>query len=418
MTGLAYVAYEKRKEEECRHYLKMAALASTPNSPQPWMTWARFEESQGNLDTAKSIIATAMESLTPPTKSDDDDVQQQQQEWIAFLDNRLRLESATAAAANDDDDPSSSIDAVFRQTVALFPQQWTFYDALASHCHERGETSRAQELYRMAIELSRTHNDGAIATNTAIRHYAQDEMMEGNYENALAILSSVTTEAVSTTSNSDGLQELYYVQAVCEWHLGDTNQAKEMFEIAAAIPSSLSSTIYFGRASLEVARGNLILAQHFLGLAWKESSNTKKKTADHHQHRFNIWKLWKRVAIQLEQPKLVDECQRQIDRLRQDTASTVDLVESVLQALPLWSDDKSNALPRIRSDVSEVLTPVSYLEQDPWADQLALSSKHSIGSTRLPSLPALVQVAEEEGMGATPSLQLEGAIKNGGSSTY
>jgi tetratricopeptide (TPR) repeat protein len=59
-SALAYVAYEKNKIEECRHWLRKSVSLNNGRHAQGWVSLAQLEESEDNLDTARSICIAAI----------------------------------------------------------------------------------------------------------------------------------------------------------------------------------------------------------------------------------------------------------------------------------------------------------------------------------------------------------------------
>ena len=59
-SALAAVAYEKRDLEECRFWLRKSVALNNGRHAQGWVSMAQMEESEGNIDTARSICIAAI----------------------------------------------------------------------------------------------------------------------------------------------------------------------------------------------------------------------------------------------------------------------------------------------------------------------------------------------------------------------
>lgn len=59
-TSLARVAYELGEIDSCRSWLKKAVAINNGRHAKGWLTWSRFEESEMNLDAARSVCVAAL----------------------------------------------------------------------------------------------------------------------------------------------------------------------------------------------------------------------------------------------------------------------------------------------------------------------------------------------------------------------
>ena len=59
-SALAYVSYEKNKLEECRHWLRKSVALNNGRHAQGWVSLAQLEESETNIDTARSVCIAAI----------------------------------------------------------------------------------------------------------------------------------------------------------------------------------------------------------------------------------------------------------------------------------------------------------------------------------------------------------------------
>jgi tetratricopeptide (TPR) repeat protein len=59
-SALAYVAYEKEDLAACRHWLRKSVGLNRGRHAQGWVSWAQLEESEGEIETARSVCISAI----------------------------------------------------------------------------------------------------------------------------------------------------------------------------------------------------------------------------------------------------------------------------------------------------------------------------------------------------------------------
>jgi hypothetical protein len=145
-----------------------------------------------------------------------------------------------------------------------------------------------------------------------------------------------------------GLPELLLTWAICEWHLGSTDRSEELFGHAlrlAPADSEFKSFVLYSIARFKYHRGELLLAQHCVGLALKECPAPSGDG--------KLWELWALIARDMGNSKLEKEC----------------LENAALAATPVHTKDEEgkhlNDLLKARS--SRVTSSVEkFMRRDPW----------------------------------------------------
>ena len=108
---------------------------------------------------------------------------------------------------------------------------------------------------------------------------------------------------------------MYHAWAVCEWHLGNPDRAQVLLDQALRLTTATSSLedrrtralLFFSMAQLEDYKGQRpLLVQHFIGLALQENALPLKR-------RPGLWKLWAKVARDMGNESLRQECLGQAD---------------------------------------------------------------------------------------------------------
>ena len=93
---------------------------------------------------------------------------------------------------------------------------------------------RASELFLLACSQSSGQQ------GYPYRFHAEYEMSLSNYEKAQKILFrgvvALSQTAEGGLGNRNGMVELYYVWAVCEWHLENLSRAETLFDQLCAWP--------------------------------------------------------------------------------------------------------------------------------------------------------------------------------------
>ncbi|KAL7570021.1 hypothetical protein ACA910_017063 [Epithemia clementina (nom. ined.)] len=109
--------------------------------------------------------------------------------------------------------------------------------------------------------------------------------------------------------------ELYYVWAVCEWHLANFARAEILFDHALKSLGEerlqMKSLILYAKAKLYHCRDEPLLAQHCIGLCLKENAMPAGT-------KFQVWDLWAEVAAWMDNDKLSTRCRMIADKMRVD----------------------------------------------------------------------------------------------------
>ena len=331
VTALAYTAYEQGNYQTCRSWLRHAVSLNEGRHANAWVGLAQFEESQGNIDAARSACVSALAQYErrllkkfhrrPNNKQND-----------GVLSERALLEDPVAAKKafltqvpsyrsgdrffnvyrnwarlEERYGSKESVDEVYERASLAFPKEWKitmdwaeYYEALNMHGHARALFAES------CARASNRHAD-------PYRLYAQFEMNLGNHTGARQILyagaMSLSRAPDGGFGNQVGLAELFHTWAVCEWHLGEILRAENLFDHALRMTSpgesgsSLRAYILYSIAMLEHARGEHVLAQHCIGLSLKENSLPGGNA--------RVWNLWTSVAEELGNKDLANECREQ-----------------------------------------------------------------------------------------------------------
>jgi tetratricopeptide (TPR) repeat protein len=140
------------------------------------------------------------------------------------------------------------------------------------------------------------------------RMLGQFEMSQSNFHEARRIL-FLGTRAISQTDFMDavdrkGLPELLLTWAVCEWHLSNMDRAEDLFghalRLVSPSDSELKSFVLYSLARFKYHRGELLLAQHCVGLALKECPAPLGDG--------KLWDLWASIAREMGNEKLEKDC--------------------------------------------------------------------------------------------------------------
>jgi hypothetical protein len=164
-----------------------------------------------------------------------------------------------------------------------------------------------------------------------------------------------------------GLPELLLTWAVCEWHLGNMDRAEDLFGHAlrlATADSAFKSFVLYSIARFKYHRGELLLAQHCVGLALKECPAPSGDG--------KLWELWALIARDMGNSKLEKEC---LDNVA--VAATPGNTKDE-------EDKRLKELLKARSRVearSSVMTPnvEKLMRRDPW--QFKLFGSHESSRT-------------------------------------
>ena len=201
------------------------------------------------------------------------------------------------------------------------------------------------------------------------------EMSQSNFHEARRIL-FLGTRAISQTDFMDavdrkGLPELLLTWAVCEWHLRNMDRAEDLFGHALRLvppsDSELKSFVLYSIARFKYHRGELLLAQHCVGLALKEclapSGDGK------------LWELWANIARDMGNSKLEKDC-----------LDNVALALTPGKTMDEQGDNRDKDSLKTRSRVEEARlvdkpNVEKLMRRDPWQVKLFGSLDSSSGSS-------------------------------------
>lgn len=140
---------------------------------------------------------------------------------------------------------------------------------------------------------------------------AELEVSLSNYYDARKILflgaRAITQQNRTSLGDENGLSHLLHTWAICEWHVGNLDRAQDLFDHALRLSrgkeTPLRSFILYSIARLKHYKGEQHLAQHYVGLALMDNcmpgGNAK------------LWAFWAKVADEMEDSKLKEECLQQ-----------------------------------------------------------------------------------------------------------
>ena len=244
-----------------------------------------------------------------------------------------------------------------------------------------------------------------IDSSPTLRHadpfrlHAQFEMSLGNYREAQSILfrgaRAVSQSSDGGLGNRRGLAELFHTWAVCEWHLDNLDRAEVLFDHALRLTgageegSKLRSFILYSVARLEYYRGELLLAQHCIGLCLKENlmpgGNSK------------IWQLWADVAADMDNSGLERECLAQAEAARRDEDGNG--VKGLSRLLSMPPIHETSGLSNMKGPYMEQL-----MRREPWQYKLFVNSDLSSDFFTGVKLPNMKEVhGENQGIVKTTS---------------
>lgn len=304
-TSLAYVAYEEGQFEQCRSYLH-TALRDEGRCANAWVALAQFEESLGNIAAARSAAETGIahyerllmqrhkctvpkDSVTVrnplwrqriPTFRSGDRFHNVYRNWL-----RLEMRYGRLETAED----------VYERAIAAFPREYKIRIDMAQYYQQLNLLNKARQVLVSACDS--THAD-------PYRLLAELEMRQKNYMAAQKILYS---GALAVSQSRVGVPELFYIWALCEWHLGHFSHAEKLLDytIAASWTESLpKALIWYTRARLEWDRKEMSRTQHFIGLCLSEDRALPGGNGP-------VWDLWSNVAIAMGNTRLAQQCKEQ-----------------------------------------------------------------------------------------------------------
>lgn len=354
-NALAYVAYENGKPDQCRAWLRKAISLNDGRHANSWVALAQMEEAEGNIEKARNVCLAGISKyerglLSKWIKSHNiPELSNSKVDRYSATKIRNRLMTRVPVYRSGDRffnvyrnwarleeryGSSESVEEVYQRAFLAFPREWKLTIDWAQHYAKLNLYERADELFTAACSQSRgKHAD-------PFRFHAEYEMMaRGNYEKAQRILQSgamaISEKTGADLVNRNGIVELYYVWAICEWHLENLSVAEDLLDQALRMVTSgeegseMRSLIFYAKAKLMQYQNKPTLAQHFIGLCLKEESRIMRVNT------YKVWDLWAVVANDLGNTELSAQCQTIADQAKHDTApnSMMDLVSPHMQHL-------------------------------------------------------------------------------------
>jgi tetratricopeptide (TPR) repeat protein len=313
VTALAFCAYEEHNMDMCRTYLQRA-IDDNPRQAHAWMSLAQFEESLGNVEIGRNVCRTAIAQYEryllkkyqpkiindgPNNMATADPVAYKNEllrkiprkrsgdKFIHVYRTWLRMEGRYGTV--------ESFEEVYQQASAAFTDVRIQLDA-AQYYASHGLNELARKRFMEACK-------SWSQTVGAFHIFGLHEMKLGNFALAERIF---YTGAM--TGRSNGLAELLYAWAVCEWQTDQPQNAARLFEFAieeSGHDVRLRSFILYVAARFELSRDEYHRAQHFVG----------RCLADNPTHmpggKEQVWTLWKKIAEQMGDNKLAEHCHQQ-----------------------------------------------------------------------------------------------------------
>jgi tetratricopeptide (TPR) repeat protein len=291
------VAYEEEKSDQCRNWLHRAVRLNNGRHANGWVALAQFEESEGNVDAARSASMAGIGQYERGLleRSRNIKFQEKAVDERAFLEDPVALKNKflqTVPTYRSGDrffnvyrnwfrleeryGTIDSVEEVYERASVAFPHEWKIALDAAQYYVKLDIRGRARSLFAEACARAGSRHAYPY------RFFAEFEMSNGNFAKARKILYSgaMTLSQVSLDGDQGdrrGLAELFLTWAVCEWHLNNLFHAGKLFHHAleltlpAEVPSKLRSFILYAMARFEYFRGEHRRAHHFIGRCLKES---------------------------------------------------------------------------------------------------------------------------------------------------
>lgn len=312
-----------------------------------WVSWAQMEEAEGNIESARTICMAAIAKyehgllIHNSTKIQDSQTSANSGHLESPIANKIRKCLTRQVPIHRSGDrffnvyrnwarleerhgTTESAEEVYRRAMVAFPNDWKLPVDCAQF-HGRGSMhERAREFFVIACSrASGRHGD-------PYRLHAEFEMSLGNYEEAQKIMFqgsvALSQNAGNSGGNGSGMAQLYYVWAVCEWHLHNLHRAEIILDQALRLTisgnegSTTRSLIFYAMATLHRNQRKPVLAQHFIGLCLKENSLPAEKTPD-------LWNLWADVASQMNNDRLSSQCRMLAEQSKKSLCNGLQLEE-------------------------------------------------------------------------------------------
>jgi tetratricopeptide (TPR) repeat protein len=375
-NALAFVAYEQGNIDKCRSWLLKSVALNNGRNANGWLSLAQLEESEGNTEGARSVCIAGVslyekgllerysasnlysyDAAKRACSSDPQTIKSSLLEKVPTYRSGDRFHNVYRNWARLEEryGTRESAEEVYRRAMLAFPGDWRIFVDLAQyyvklHLYESARETFVQACVRAQNRHAAPH-----------RLYAALEMSLGNYKVARKILyrgaAALTQADDGAIGSRYGLAELYYVWAVCEWHLDEINRAEVLLEHALRLTrfgeeGGIRSMILYALARLHHFRDEDLLAQHCIGICLVENLMPGGN--------WEIWELWSKVASSLGNDQLAQECQAQAasTRAREESNGAVGLSRLLSLQSPTAS---ASGLSRMKGVEME-----RHMRRDPW----------------------------------------------------
>jgi tetratricopeptide (TPR) repeat protein len=375
-NALAYVAYEQGDIDKCRAWLRKSVGLNNGRNANGWLSLAQLEESEANTEGARSVCMAGVslyekgllarysglnlnsfDAARLACSSDSQTVKSSLVDRVPTYRSGDRFHNVYRNWARLEEryGTRESTEEVYRRARLAFPGDWRIVADLAQYYVKLHLYESARETFAQACAKAGTRHAAPH------RLYAAFEMSLGNHKAARKILyrgaSTLTQADDGAIGCRHGLAELYYVWAVCEWHLDELIRVEVLLEHALRLTrfgeeGGLRSMILYTLAQLHHDRGDDFLAQHCIGLCLVENLMPGGNSA--------IWELWSKVASSLGNAQLATECQANVATTRAHEASNGAAGLSRLLSLQSLTASASG-LSRMKGVEME-----RHMRRDPW----------------------------------------------------
>ncbi|KAL3938489.1 MAG: hypothetical protein SGBAC_006605 [Bacillariaceae sp.] len=345
-SALAAVAFEKNEINNARKWLRKSVQLNNGRHAQGWVSLPQLEESQGNIDAARSICIEAVTQYEAGLIESGKRYRQKYHgESMRMLESGASKRPRSLVSFNDAGEEAMDFELLMQQTVPRYRSGDRFLKVFRNWArfeqkHGTPENvdavfSRASAAFPLAIELtlnwakyhaSNGNYDQARSLYTdacGMEHrnrikgfleLAEFEISLGDYESASKTIFQgaevIARSEDGGLSNWRDLAKLYVLWAVCEWHNGNLPRAEVLFDYALRQTNpgeegaELRSFILYSMAYFEFSRGKHILAHHCIGVCMKENAMPLGKSY--------VWELWAQVASAMKNRRLEKECRHHL----------------------------------------------------------------------------------------------------------
>lgn len=324
LTALAFCAYDAKNMSGCREYLQ-SSVDRNPRQANAWVALAQFEESLGNdtaaRETCRIAIARYERGLLKKYRPKSTDFALKSSDPVAYKNQLL-----SKLPRRRSGDKFINVYRTWLRLEGKFGSREDFEEVLeqasSSFTDVRIQLDAANYYVRNGLnEKARTRFVDACKCLSrsvdAFRLFGQHEMRLGNFALARRIF---YTGAM--TGRSNGLAELLYTWAICEWHTQQNENVSSLFDLAIEETNEddrLRAFMLYVSARFELSRGEHHRAQHFVGRCLSEHASKMPGGIE------QVWTLWKQIAEAMGDSRLARHCHHQAWQsvLEEDEATRV-----------------------------------------------------------------------------------------------